>query len=123
MKIHVRGRQVQVDDRVRAHVERRLQSSLDRFADRVQRVTVYLIDVNGPRGGEDKVCRIDARLRPVGALFIAEADADLFAAVDRAADRLGDALARALRRRRDLARDAGSAGRGKEGSPPVTDAA
>lgn len=123
MKIHVRGRQVQVDDRVRAHVERRLQSSLDRFADRVQRVTVYLIDVNGPRGGEDKVCRIDARLRPVGDLFIAEADAELFAAVDRAADRLGDALARALRRRRDLARDAGPAGRGKEWSPPASDAA
>lgn len=109
MKIHVRTRQVQLDDFVRAHVERRLQLSLDRFSDRVQRVTVHLVDVNGPRGGKDKVCRIEARLRPTGVLFVEDADADLFVAIDRAADQAGEAVSRALKRDRDLARKAAQA--------------
>lgn len=108
MKIHVRSRLVVVGDEARAHIERRLASSLDRFADRVQRVTVSLLDVNGPRGGEDKLCRIEARLRPTGTVFVEEAGADLLTVVDRAADRVGEAVSRALKRGR----------RSRRGAPP-----
>lgn len=106
MKLHVRSRQVVVGENARAHVERRLASSLDRLADRVQRVTVTLLDVNGPRGGEDKLCRIEVRLRPTGSLFVEEAGADLFTVVDRAADRVGEAVSRALQRGRRARRGA-----------------
>jgi ribosome-associated translation inhibitor RaiA len=104
MKIQVRARQLQLGDEVRAHVERRLAFSLDRFRARVRRVTVHLVDVNGPRGGEDKACRIEARLRPTGAVFAEGFGTDLLSAVDGAAARIVVTLARALKRDRSFAR-------------------
>jgi putative sigma-54 modulation protein len=106
MKIHVRSRQVEVDDAVRAHIERRLQFSLGRLSPRILRVTVQIVDLNGPRGGEDKACRIEVRLLPTGSIFVEDTDADLYAAVDRAADSAARSVSRAIKRTRDLERDA-----------------
>lgn len=100
MKIHVRSRQVEVDDTVRAQIERRLQFSLGRFSRQILRVAVQIVDLNGPRGGEDKSCRIEVRLLPTGSIFVADTDADLYAAVDRAADRAAQCVSRAARRTR-----------------------
>ena len=107
MKIYVRSRQVEVDETVRAHIERRLLFSLGRFSQRIRRVTVQIVDVNGPRGGEDKVCRIEARLLPTGSTFVEDRDADLYAAIDRAADRAARSVSRAIKRTQELERDHG----------------
>lgn len=102
MKVHVRSRQVEIDEAVRTHVVRRLEMGLGPHSDRILRATVYVVDVNGPRGGEDKVCRIEVRLRPTGTVIVGDAAADFLVAVDRAADRAEEAVARALKRRRGL---------------------
>ena len=107
MKIHVRSKQLKVDAALRCHIERRLDFSLGRFSQRVERVTVQLTDVNGPRGGDDKACRIEVCLRPSGTVFVEHRDADLVAVVDRAADRIGRTVPRALERERDLVRGGG----------------
>jgi putative sigma-54 modulation protein len=104
MRIHVRSKQIKVDENLRAHIERRLEFSLGRFSPRILRATVPLTDVNGPRGGEDKLCRIEVRMQPTGTLFVEERDAALVAAVDRAAERIGRSVGRALERERELGR-------------------
>jgi ribosome-associated translation inhibitor RaiA len=86
---------------LREHVERRVRFAVGRFGAGVSEVTVRLSDANGPRGGVDKVCQIVADLPRVGRLVVEDADADAYAAVDRAAGRLGRAAARAIDRRRD----------------------
>jgi ribosome hibernation promoting factor len=103
MKILIRSR-IRASAAVRAYVERRLQFSLDRFSQRVERAVVHLEDVNGPRGGEDKVCRIEVRLRPTGSVLVEESGSAVLAAVAGAAERLGRAVSRALERRRDVDR-------------------
>lgn len=108
MKIHVRSKHLAVDETVRSYVERRLEFSLGRLATRILRATVQIVDLNGPRGGEDKVCRVEVRLRPTGTVFVEERDADLYAALDRGADRAGRSVARALKRERDLERSPAS---------------
>jgi ribosome hibernation promoting factor len=103
MKILIRSR-IQVSAADRASVERRLQFSLGRFWQRVERAVVHLEDVNGPRGGEDKVCRIEVRLRPTGSVLVEESGSVVLAAVAGAAERVGRAVSRALERRRDMDR-------------------
>jgi len=98
MKVFVRSKDPEVDREVRDHVERRLQFSLGRFSDTIGRVNVRIVDINGPRGGEDKVCRIEVRLRPTGTVFVEDSDAVVTAAVDRAAGRTARAVARTLGR-------------------------
>jgi len=80
-----------------------------RFEDRIRLVIVRLLDVNGPRGGIDKQCRIKLELIPSGNLVIHEASADLAAAIDRGADRIGHAISRKLHREKEL-RDVSSVG-------------
>ncbi len=44
------------------HTQRRLRFTLTRSGDRIRRAKVRLGDMNGPRGGEDKVCKIQVYL-------------------------------------------------------------
>jgi ribosome-associated translation inhibitor RaiA len=55
----------------------------------IDRVMVRLSDVNGPRGGEDKLCRIVVSMVPSGGLIAQATDCDMYAAIRRAADRAG----------------------------------
>ena len=64
----------------------------------IQRVTVRLSDINGPRGGEDKRCHIALRLKGLPRLVIEDTEADLYVAIDRAAERAGRTVQRRLAR-------------------------
>lgn len=100
MVIDIRTRGFTLTPGLRTHVERRLEFALDRYQDRVARARVVLGDVNGPRGGRDKRCKLELTLRgssPVRATAISR---DLYAAVDQAAHRAGQSLTRALTRER-----------------------
>ncbi len=96
MEIEIRAMGMSVTEGMRAHVERRLAFALDRFREKVARVTVRVADVNGPRGGPDKTCRVDAALRTGHRVHIDERHLDAYAAIDRAAHRLGQTVGRRL---------------------------
>lgn len=83
------------------HLDRRLQFALARFGGRVEKVTVFLHDRNGPKGGIDKVCRILAKVQGCGMLIAAVVDSDWIAAVDRATSRIGHTVSRQVSRLRD----------------------
>jgi len=101
MWLDIRSQDLDIGQGLRGHIERRLRFALGRFGPRVSRVTVYLADLNGPRGGIDKRCRIVVRLQRSGQVFVEDTDTDLEAVVDRAADRVGQSVSRHLERRRE----------------------
>jgi putative sigma-54 modulation protein len=86
---------------LREHVERRIHFALDRASQYVRKVSIRLTDVNGPRGGEDKRCRIQVTVAGAPDLLIEDTEPDLYVAIDRAADRSGRTLARLLARLRE----------------------
>lgn len=93
MKIDIQSRTFALTPGLRAHVERRLRYSLDAAGTRLRHIVVRLTDDNGPRGGVDKCCRIQATLAGARPVLIEQNDADLYAAVDRAAARAARAIA------------------------------
>lgn len=97
LSIHGRGL---VDATTRERLERRLHFALGRFSGHVQRVSVYLSDVNGPRGGADKLCRITAEMPGHGRAVVEGVDDSLMVAIDRTAERVGQAVRRRLDRAR-----------------------
>jgi ribosome-associated translation inhibitor RaiA len=101
MRLHIRGKNFRVNDDLREHMRLRLGFALGRFGQRIREVTASLADVNGPRGGLDKQCRIVVRLLPSGKVTIEETALDFMAATARAADRAGRAVGRELERRRE----------------------
>ncbi|WP_374680872.1 HPF/RaiA family ribosome-associated protein [Accumulibacter sp.] len=100
MHIVTRARGFDLSDEVREHVRRRLGFSLDWAYDRVISVLVVLSDVNGPRGGKDKRCRIQVAVTGAADVLIDDTQADLYVAIDRAVDRAGRTLARHVARQR-----------------------
>jgi ribosome-associated translation inhibitor RaiA len=106
----VRGR-ARLPDDFEEHVRRRLGFALDRFSPRLLAVAVRVDDLNGPRGGSDKLCRIRVRLRGTNEVLAEDRSPDVFAALDRAADRVRFAVARAVERMRLHPHDGGRRGR------------
>ena len=102
MKIDIRGRHVELTETLLAHTERRLRFALSRFGQRIRHVTVQLTDLNGPRGGVDKQCRVTVTLSPSRRVMVEATDADLPTAIDRAADRVERSVTRDLEWMREI---------------------
>lgn len=98
MELEVRGRHLQVSEALRAHLARRLGFALGRISHRIGTIRVRLEDVNGPKGGIDKRCRIRVAGDGGWLVLVEEHDSDVYAAVDRAAERAGRAVQRTLER-------------------------
>jgi len=99
MEIEIRPGNLPVSEALRGHIERKLAPPLRRFETRIRRVVVRLVDLNGPRGGVDKRCRILARLSPSQVVVAEATDADAYVAVSQAALRLDDRVWRVTVRR------------------------
>ena len=104
MKLSISGKNLKLDDAMKEYIERRVYFALSRFSPRISRVSVMAEDINGPRGGIDKRCRIVVKLERSGELTVEATDADMSAAVSAVADRVGRAVQRELERRRTLGR-------------------
>jgi hypothetical protein len=77
---------------------RRVQFVLRRLTWLVPRATVQLSDVNGPRGGVDKRCRLQFKTDGGGTVVITSIAHDWRGALDGALARAGRALMRLWRR-------------------------
>lgn len=104
MEVLTQARGFDLTTGVREHIERRLRFAFDRAQQYVTRISVVLSDVNGPRGGEDKRCRIQVVVAGAADVLIDDCQSDLYVAIDRAVDRAGRTLARRLARQREYQR-------------------
>jgi putative sigma-54 modulation protein len=101
MEIEIRGQNFRVSNHLHEHVERQLNFALAQFDSWISGTTVHLEDVNGPKGGVDKQCRILVNLKGGKTLKVEDIDADFTIAVNRAADRLGQVISREVDKRRE----------------------
>ena len=80
--IHVRAPAERFGPAATSYVRRKLSNKLGGFANDIERVSVRVEDVNGPRGGVDQRCRIKVVLRGQPSVIFESRDASLNAAVD-----------------------------------------
>jgi putative sigma-54 modulation protein len=97
---HVRVIGAALDDDQRAHVSRKLGMKLGKFASAIERVSVRVTDVNGPRGGVDQRCRIKVVLSGLPSVVVERRHANLESAIDTALRATEESVRRAVGRRR-----------------------
>lgn len=86
---------------LRQHLIKRMSLGLDRQADRVMTLSALLDDLNGPRGGVDKRCRLTARGPEISEVVVEHVASDWPSAIDGAMDTLSRVVSRQrLRSRR-----------------------
>jgi putative sigma-54 modulation protein len=98
MQLAIRSHGFPLTEALRAHVERRIRFALSHATARIRSVTVVLSDINGPRGGRDKACRVRVAIKDNPVMVIDDTETNLYSAIDRAADRAGRTLSRILGR-------------------------
>ncbi|MPV37794.1 ribosome hibernation-promoting factor, HPF/YfiA family [Georgenia subflava] len=100
MEIVVKGRNTEIADRFRTHVEEKL-AKIEQFAPRAQRVDVELTHERNPRQA-DQAERVEITVRDKGPVIRAEAKAsDRYGALDIASGKLLERLRRSRDRRKD----------------------
>jgi hypothetical protein len=88
VNIVIRTQQINRNEELRQYVERCIEFAMDRHQDRVDQISVNLSDLNGPRGGIDKLCLMTADIRGAQPVRIQEKGEDLEGVLYRAARRL-----------------------------------
>lgn len=99
MRLEIRRRGIRVTEELRNHVREQLRLALGRFARAIDRVWVYLRDVNGPGGSLGKKCRVVVDLPRRGRVIVTGVDTDIFTAVTHTANRTRFAVRRHIKRR------------------------
>ena len=97
MLFEIHGKDICITEQLRDHIERRLFFALERFARRIRRVRVSIGDLNGPRGGVDKYCRVTIALMSTR-VVMEDRDSNILTAIDRVADKAGRYISRRLKR-------------------------
>jgi hypothetical protein len=88
----------------RAYAIDRVEHALASVRDHVRKVMVYLTDLNGPRGGADKLCRMAVTLDSGRPVVVVTSGESVTGVVDGAADKAGQVVHDELHRRGDRRR-------------------
>lgn len=104
MRIDIKARGFDLTEGLREHTVRRLQFALGWANHDVRAINVRLFDINGPRGGKDKRCRIQVPFPGTANVVVEDTESDLYVAIDRAAERAERAVVRRLERLREYPR-------------------
>ena len=97
---HVRVIGVELDEEDRALIRKKLGAKLGKFAASIERVSVRMTDVNGPRGGVDHVCNAKVVLSGLPSVVVERRDASPHVAIDLALRATEQAVRRSVGRRR-----------------------
>lgn len=83
-RVHVRAIGVELDEGELAYIRHKLHTKLRKFARSIQRVSVRVTDLNGPRGGVDQVCSIKVVLSGLPSVVVMRRHAAVQSAIDAA---------------------------------------
>jgi len=97
---HIRVFGATLDSRDRDDIARKLGMRLGKFASSIERVTVRLSDVNGPKGGVDHKCLIKVALSGLPSVVVERRDSALQRAVNSAIGAAAQAVRQSVQRRR-----------------------
>lgn len=101
MKLLLRGVHLSLRPRHKAYVQAHLFEPVQRiYRDEAAEMDVHLADTNGPKGGEDKECRVTLRIPNIPSIHITERGENIFACIDVTRDRLERILKRDIAKMR-----------------------
>ena len=104
MRMTIQANGFEMTGALRAYAEQRLATALGWAREHMHKLVVWLSDINGPRGGVDKRCRIQVQLGGGREVIIDDVDANLYTAIDSAVYRADRAVVRKVERTRSFVR-------------------
>lgn len=104
MQIDIQTQKFSLTNALQSYAKRRLNFALANKSEYINRVIMRLSDINGPRGGTDKRCRLQVRLSGLPDVFVEDIETDMYTSIDRACDRISRTVTRKINRKQTLLR-------------------
>ncbi|MDJ0652585.1 MAG: HPF/RaiA family ribosome-associated protein [Xanthomonadales bacterium] len=104
MNITLQSQSFSITEGIRSHVFDRFRDACGRFSSRLRSIEVYMKDINGPKGGIDKVVVARVRLVSGEQTLVQTSHEDLYAAISKSARCSRRAIKKELRKRREVLR-------------------
>jgi hypothetical protein len=103
MQFHLNDKQRLLGQAAIGRMERRIDASFEKFKDDVKSIELSISDVNGPRGGVDKACRVLVNLRRKRKVVVTVTEEStskaIQAAIEKATRSVGKKIKRSVARR------------------------
>lgn len=104
MNIRIQTQGFTLTPAIAAWTHDRLSRSLQRYSEDITSIDVYLKDINGPKGGQDKQALVRVQLRSGSPVFVETPHADMYAAIDLSSRRVQRTVRRLFKKKLRLAR-------------------
>lgn len=103
MKLDIRTRHITLTPEARNEVRRRIYAALARISPWIRSIDITVTDINGPKAGADKQCRLRIRGRSIPDVVVEHVGTDTLATIVMAAGRAEQVVVRKMARRRTFA--------------------
>ncbi len=98
MKLAIKARNLTLSPSESERIKRRVHYCFFRIKHHIRDISLTLEDINGPKGGRDKECRINVSLNSGKTLFLSEKQAELGHAADKVLQRASFNVQKRLKR-------------------------
>ena len=96
MLVQIQSRHFSLSEALNKYVKSKVQIMLSRYETKIISINVSLFDVNGPKGGEDKCCKIIVKVNGKSSIVVQETAEDLYDAINTSTRRVRRAVKRQL---------------------------
>lgn len=104
MKVRVQSRGFKLSKALYSRVNSKLRFILSRYGSHIRQAEVMLVDVNGPKGGEDMRCLVNIRVNNSKSIVVHQTASDLYDAINACAHRVKQTMERHFDRARRVSR-------------------
>ena len=94
IKIHSQG--ITLSKSVREYTKDKIRLALNLYTEKIRRADIYLADVNGPKGGKDKRCKIKINADGCNSVFVQDTSEDLYQVINTCSHRARRTIKRRL---------------------------
>jgi putative sigma-54 modulation protein len=96
MLVNIHSRHFSLSAALSKYVKSKVQIMLSRYESKIMSINVSLFDINGPKGGEDKCCKIIIKIHGSSSIVVQETAEDLYDAINTCSRRARRAVKRQL---------------------------
>jgi ribosomal subunit interface protein len=96
MLVNIQSRHFSLSEALSKYVQSKVQIMLSRYESKINSINVSLFDINGPKGGEDKCCKIIIKINGTTSIVVQETAEDLYDAINTCSRRARRAVKRQL---------------------------
>ena len=99
MELTITDLNVDLNSENKARIRQKASRMFNKICDNVQRINVTLNDINGPKGGKDKLCRVVIHAAGIPDIVISDNQKSISSAVNIALSRARVTLIKKLKRK------------------------